>query len=119
MLKKEAEILCDDRVIVRRHPEGFRIHGSWSHGEVAEVSASDAPLRSVLFLIKADCNRLEPLEDKKEIVTRLIPCVVKPLVTADWWDKIFPILKKLSTQVPCYLLKFDKSGEVVDLLRRL
>ena len=35
----QVEILCDDRNIVRRWEEGWRVHGTWSHGDVPEVSS--------------------------------------------------------------------------------
>ena len=47
ILKDKAEILCDDRMIVRRWKEGFRIHGTWSHGDLPEVSANSAPLKAI------------------------------------------------------------------------
>ena len=49
-LGERAEILCDDRNIVRRWPDGFRVHGTWSHGDVPDVSSASAPLRAILFL---------------------------------------------------------------------
>ena len=49
MLKGQAKILCDDRIIVRKWPEGFRIHGTWGHGEVPDVSPDSAPLERDLF----------------------------------------------------------------------
>ncbi len=52
ILRNKGEILCDDRIIVRRWPGGFRIHGTWSHGELPDVSTSDAPLRAIMFLEK-------------------------------------------------------------------
>ena len=33
-----GEPLCDDRNIVRRWPDGFRVHGTWSHGDVPDPS---------------------------------------------------------------------------------
>ena len=50
MLKGQAAILCDDRNIVRRWKNGWRVHGTWSHGDVAEVSPASAPLRAIMFL---------------------------------------------------------------------
>ena len=45
-----VEILCDDRNIVRRWEEGWRVHGTWSHGDVADVSSASAPLaRDTVF----------------------------------------------------------------------
>lgn len=119
MLKGEAEILCDDRIIVREHPDGFRIHGTWSHGEIAEVSANSAPLRAILFLKKAEENSLLLLEDRQEIAKKLMACLIKPLITADWWEKSLTLLEKIAREIPCYSLNFDKSGKVVGLLKQL
>ena len=119
MLKGKAEILCDDRIIVRRRPDGFKIYGTWSHGDVPDVSANSAPLKAVMFLEKSQDNRLIPIDDKKEIMKRLLSCLIKPFVTEDWWDKTLDLTEKIITQVPCYVLEFDKSGGVVDLLEQL
>jgi len=116
MLKDQAEILCDDRMIVRRWEDRFRIHGNWSHGDVPEVSAASAPLAAIMFLEQASKNRLIPLDDKKEVVIKLLACLIKPLVTADWWKKMLTLVEKMAREVPCYTLQFDKNGGVVDLL---
>nr|MBU9889024.1 radical SAM protein [Candidatus Omnitrophota bacterium] len=65
-LMGKAEILCDERMILRKKDGDFRIHGTWSHGEVPEVSSNSAPLRAILFLEKAPENRAILVEDKKE-----------------------------------------------------
>lgn len=119
MLREEGEILCDDRVIVRRWPDGFRIHGTWCHGDVPDVSATGAPLRGVLFLEKSGINRLDRIGDRREIARRLPLFVIKPLVTADWWDKILALMESITREVPVYNLQFDRSGRVKELLRQL
>jgi len=119
MLRGHGEILCDDRIIVRRWPEGFRIHGTWSHGELPDVSPADAPLRAVLFLEKAGVNELIPITAKRERLVQVLAHVVKPLVTADWWEKTLGLAEKMADEVPAYRLRFDKSGAVVDLLKQL
>lgn len=116
-LKGQAEILCDDRMIVRRWPEGFRIHGTWSHGELADVSAGSAPLKALLFLEKADENRLLPVEDKKEKIAGLLACLIKPLVTNHWWEKTLALIERMSIEVPCYRLQSSMTGHVSDLLK--
>jgi hypothetical protein len=118
MLKNQAEILCDDRMILRRWEDGFRIHGNWSHGDVPEVSACEAPLKGIMFLEQAGENYLVPLNDRKEIIKRLLACLVRPLVTADWWQKMLTLVEKIAQEVPCYTLQFDKSGGIVDLLEK-
>jgi len=106
-------------VIVRRWPEGFSVHGSWSHGDVPQVSAADAPLRAILLLEKAGTNRLERLEDRKEIVRRLPLYLIKPMVTADWWQKVLGLVERMAREVPVYRLRFDRSGGVKDVLKPL
>jgi hypothetical protein len=119
LLQEEGEILCDDRMIVRRWPEGFRIHGTWSHGDVPHVSAAEAPLRAILFLEKAKTNRLIPIEGPKEILKRILPLLIKPLVTGDWWDKTLAVVEKLVHEVPAYRMQFDQSGEIKGIIREL
>lgn len=118
MLRSLAEILCDDRVIVRKWPEGYRIHGTWSHGDVSDVSAGSAPLRAAFFLEKGTGNETIPMTDRRAVLPLLLGCLVKPFVTGDWWAKSLEILEGLVAAVPFYTLRFDKSGAVVDLLRR-
>ncbi|OPZ44160.1 MAG: hypothetical protein BWY93_00715 [Euryarchaeota archaeon ADurb.BinA087] len=115
MLKDEGEILCDDRIIVRHWPYGFKIHGTWSHGDIPDVSNSSAPLRAIFFLEQSQENSIEPL-DKKAVIRMLPFYVIKPLVTADWWEKILDLVHLISQEVPVYRLKLDRSGKVRDLL---
>jgi len=86
---------------------------------VPDVSPNSAPLKAILFLEKAKENRLIPISDKKETTRRLLECLIKPFVTADWWEKTLSLVDKVVEEVPCYVLRFDKSGRVVGLLEKL
>lgn len=119
MLEGEGQALCDDRNIVRVWDDGIRVHGCWSHGEVPIVSAASAPLGAVLFLRKGATNRVVPLTAGEQILRHLLPCVIKPLVSADWWEKTLDVIEQIVKDVPCYVVEFDKSGAVVALLRDL
>jgi hypothetical protein len=119
MLKGRAEILCDDRMIVRREAGGFRIHGTWSHGEVPDVSPDSAPFRALLFLRQARENRIERIEDPKTVLKGLLPRFVRPLVTADWWDRILALAGEIAAGIPCYDMHFDKSGKIVGALEEM
>ena len=127
----QVEILCDDRNIVRKcfpplatTGEGqgggeWRVYGTWSHGDVPVISANDAPLRAICFIEKANENTLTPLTDRKEITRRLLACVIRPFVTADWLNKTLDLIWELGNEAPCYVMRFDKSGEIVVGLKRL
>jgi len=124
MLKGKAEILCDDRTIIRKilpakRKSAFRIYGTWSHGDVTDVSARPAPLTAILFLKKSNANCVTLLNDKREIIKRLLSCVIRPFVTVDWWEKTLLLIEDMSGIVPCYELSFDKSGKAVELLKKL
>jgi MoaA/NifB/PqqE/SkfB family radical SAM enzyme len=119
MLKGKAEILCDDRMIIRKQQGGFRIYGNWSHGDVPDVSANSAALKAILFLEKATENRFIPLTNKKETANKLLACLIKPFVTVDWWEKTLLFVDKICDAISCYTLRFDKSAGVVDLLTDL
>lgn len=118
LLKGRVAILCDDRIIVRRNDGGFKIYGTWSHGDVPDVSASSAPLKAIFFLEKAKENRATLIEDKKEMTKRLLACLIRPFVTADWWEKMLSLIEKIATEVPGYRLEFEKDKKVADLLER-
>jgi MoaA/NifB/PqqE/SkfB family radical SAM enzyme len=115
----EVEVLCDDRNIARRWEEGWRVHGTWSHGDVEDVSSASAPLRAILFLHQDSRNAITPLTDRKEIWKRLLATLIKPMVTAEWWRKELDVLERLVDEVPCYTMEFDKSGAIVAELVKL
>jgi MoaA/NifB/PqqE/SkfB family radical SAM enzyme len=119
MLKGQAEILCDDRIIVRRWEDGFRIHGTWSHGDVPDVSPNSAPLKAVLFLEKSRDNGLVALHERKEILQRLLACLIRPLGTRDWWERSLELVEQITREVQCYVMHFDSSGKIVPILKDL
>ena len=119
MMQSRGKVLCDDRIIVRRWPDGLRIYGTWSHGDLADVSAGSAPLSAILFLEKAAANRLVPVTKSFETARLLAQHVVKSLVTADWWTKVLALIEKIALDVPAYRLRFDKSGRMVDAVVKI
>ena len=119
MLMDDGDILSDDRTIVRHWPEGFRIHGTWSHGEVEIVSAAQAALRAVLFLEQASVTDLVPVDGPVEQVGLVLTHMIKPLATPDWWEKMFDLAQEMTAAVPVYRLRFSLDSRLVPLLRSL
>jgi len=118
LLRDESEILCDDRIILRRWPDGIKIHGTWSHGEIPDVSPASAPLRALLFLEKAPHNALVPMTPG-EVARALPQYVIKALAGRDWWLKTLDLVEHVAREVPAYRVQFDKSGAIKELLRQL
>ncbi len=59
-----------------------------------------------------------PLTDLKAIMRCLLACVIKPFVTADWWEKTLDLIGELSNEAPCYVMRFDRSREIVGEIKR-
>jgi hypothetical protein len=113
------EILCDDRNVVRRVNESWRVYGTWSHGEVEDVSSASAPLVAVLFLQQDTCNKIVPMTEHKEIWKRLLMTLIKAMVTAEWWQKELNVLEKLVSELRFFTMHFDKSGVIIEKLMNL
>lgn len=112
----DVEILCDDRNVIRKWPEGWQVHGTWSHGTIADVSPASASLKGIFFIEKAHCNEINKIEDPKQIWLRLLATLVRPLMTAEWLHKELDTLSELVADIPCYQMRFDKSGKIVGKL---
>lgn len=119
MIEDEVKVLGDERIIVRRWPEGFHIHGTWAHGDVPDVSSDSAPLRALLFLEKARENTLTAVKETGEIIKRLLPCVIRPFPDAGWWQRTLSLVERMVREIPCYTLKFERSKAVIHELKRL
>lgn len=119
MLEGRAEILCDDRNIARRWESGWKVHGTWSHGEVANVSSTSAPLHALLFLQQDTDNDIVLITDRKLIWRRLLATLIRPMVTLEWWQKELAVIERIVDEVPCYIMRFNKSGAIINNLDTL
>ena len=120
LFRGHAEILCDDRIILRnRGQDGWWAYGTWSHGDVPDVSAASAPLAAVCFLEQSSHNALTRIEGRWTLSQRLLENLVRPFVTRRWWNKTLDLLLLLADEVPCYVLRFDRSGKVIEVLEDL
>lgn len=115
----QVEILCDDRNILRRKEDGWHVYGTWSHGDIDEVSPSSAPLHAICFIQKANENTITSLVDRKDINSRLLTHVVKPMATADWWQKTIDHIEKCAQEVHFFVMRFDKSGTIIHEIEKI
>jgi MoaA/NifB/PqqE/SkfB family radical SAM enzyme len=119
LLKGRCELLCDDRTIIRKVKTGFKVYGTWCHGEVPEVSSSFAILKAVIFLRKSRLNRLAKVKDKKEVLYSVIPRIIKPLLSERWRDSVISLAGELSENIPAYELFFNKNADIATMLKKI
>lgn len=116
MLRKKYKLLCDDRNIVRRSEKGFNLYGTWGHGDIEEVNPDSAPLQGLYFLKKSNLNRITPVTNKKQKINLLLPCIIKPYLDFNWWEKTLSITDEIIKTFPFYQIEFDLSGNIQDVL---
>jgi len=114
-----GEILSGPGIIVRRGCENWQVYGTWNHGDGHPASSAGAPLRALCFIEYAGETAIKPLTDRREITRRLLACLVRPFVNADWWAKTFDLIELMVQQLPCYVVHINKSGELVPALENL
>jgi len=103
--EKDVVVLSDDRTIVRKEEDEFRIYGTPWHGE-ARFGAPDSVKLDRLFFLRQDRdNRIRQVEGI-DPVSRLLACSFPP-----FWDPAgiaftLEILTALCSGVPCHELSF-------------
>jgi hypothetical protein len=118
LMSRGGEGLGEDRSIVRRRPDGYRIHGTW-HGNPSEAKPTSVSLGGIFLIEQAETNRLIPLTDRREIARLLPSFIIRPVVTEYWWHKTLELVGMLARDIPVYRLQFDLSGEIGDLIEGL
>lgn len=116
--QKDAAILSDDRLVLRRRGARWRAHGTPWHGSARLASPREGPLRGVFFLEHAARTRLSPLPIS-ETAARLLAHSFPPL-----WDRVgvaatLEAASRLAASVPGYLLQFRKDATAVATVRQL
>ncbi len=119
LLKSGAELLCDDRNILKKDGQEWNVYGTWSHGELPMVSSAHAPLFGVFILQKSDRNHIDLIKNQKQRFHSIIECIIRPFVTLSWWDKVIPLIHQLSQNMPVFQVEFNQDGKIVDLLHDL
>lgn len=117
MLQQHGTVLSDDRNIVRKDADGFRIYGTWSYSGIDEVSPECAPLRAIYLLKQEPYNRITACNGKKALVNLFLPKVIRSVTDGPWWQQQFSLLESMLDEVPVYTLAFDRSGEIVGVLK--
>jgi hypothetical protein len=49
----------------------------------------------------------------------LLSCLIRPLASTDWWEKILVLIGSMAREIPCYQMEFDRSGNIVVALKDL
>jgi len=110
-----AHVLNDDRVVVRRHENHFRVYGTPWHGDYAAVSASGGRMHG-LFVLYRDrgpkAGSLTSATSIRLIMQRSFP----PFWSAQGMQTALEFCSDLVSAVPCKPLMFAPSDNIRDLI---
>jgi hypothetical protein len=113
---RSARVLNDDRVVIRRHEDCFRIYGTPWPGEFPSVSPGGVRLERIFFLQKSGRNALEPLGLAQASV-KLLKRSSAPLWDLGVSATVLDFVADLVTRVPSYILEFIPDESIVDFIR--
>lgn len=110
-----GEIVSDDRIVVRKTGETFRMYGTPWPGEGGFAVNRGVQLKRLMFLSKGPENRITELP-LSAAISRLLPVMSVP-----WYDrnKVLPMMdfcENLITRVPVYEFSFRPDASAVDFL---
>lgn len=122
-----AQVLTDERPVLRLNsslpaetPSGvhsFQMYGSPWPSSAGFAQPDCAPLRRIYFLEHASADRLTRLSPR-EAFSRLIHVTTIPWQQPEFFDPCLQTLEKLLHSVPCAVLGFRPTPDVVGLIRQ-
>jgi hypothetical protein len=115
-LETGAEILSDDRIIIRMQNGQFWMYGTPWHGEAALASSRRAPLSAIFFLCQAQKNEIK---NQSHAVTaaRLLACGFPPFYNPAGLDFTLGFYDDLTRSIPCVELGFVPDRTAIDCVR--
>ncbi len=114
----DAEIVSDDRVILRPHDGIWWMYGTPWHGEADICAPSRAPLSRIFTLDKAPANHLTPLSPAQG-AARLLACAFPPFHDTQGMKSVIGIAAALASEIPLARFSFLKEPSAVDFIRSL
>ncbi len=108
-----VQIINDDKPIIRKIGEEYRVFGTpWSGKTDLNINTS-APLKGIVFLARGEKNTINPIDRKKEnVATLFVEQTVKPK-TADRTLKMLGVADDILKTVPVYRLYCNISEDAV------
>lgn len=113
-----AQILSDDRIILREHGGKIFLYGTPWHGESAFALPMKTPLTRILVIEHGHGNRLTRLTPA-DTVSELFARSFVPFYRHEYVDAALEFLHKVAAAVPCYRYAFEPNQSAVQAILKL
>ena len=114
--ERDAEILSDDRTIVRKKDGHFWIYGTPWHGEGKFGSPGNAKLEHIFFVQHGKANSVSS-STKANSVTQFVKCAFPPFWDAEGLEYSMDVFSDLADAVPCRTLSFKADSSIVEFVK--
>jgi hypothetical protein len=112
---RDAQILSDDRIILRERENELWMHGTPWHGEAGFAAADKVPIKRIFVLEHGDRNEIVPLSQTQaigELFVRSFP----PFHGHRPLDSTLAYLHQIAESVPCYRFHFLPDRSAVETI---
>lgn len=110
---RDAQILSDDRIILREHGNELWMHGTPWHGEAGFAAAESVKIKRIFVLEHGDRNEIVPLS-QTEAVGELFARSFPPFHGHRPLESTLAYLHHITESVPCYRYRFLPDGSAVE-----
>jgi hypothetical protein len=114
--EKEADVLNDDRMVVRKKDGRFWMYGTPWSGSNKSVSAYGVPVEKIFFLKQGAGYSIEHVGGARA-VSMILARSFPPIWDAQGMAFTLDFLSELTSQVPCHEFTFSAGEEVKDVIR--
>ncbi|MFH1339543.1 MAG: hypothetical protein ABIH40_06850 [Candidatus Omnitrophota bacterium] len=104
-LREGFSVLNDDRIIIRKEDNLFKIDGNPWHGELKDSSNISLYVKNVFFLNKARSNKIRYMSKREAVLGFLKNSLYLP-INNDIFNKGFGICCDLAKALNCYWMDF-------------
>ena len=111
--KDRAEVLNDDRIVIRFRDGQFWMYGTPWHGDYSAVMPHGVPLKKIFFISHAVANKVErvsPMVALSMLIVRSFP----PQWDKDGMDYTLDLSARIVESIPCYTLGFIPDDNIID-----
>jgi hypothetical protein len=112
-----ADVLSDDRTLVRQIDGELRMFGTPWHGEAKFGSARGTKLEKIFFLQHGQNNATQRLT-VSETVRKLLQCSFPPYWDAAGMQYTMMFFEELARRVPGHELAFEPDFKVIDFVKQ-
>jgi hypothetical protein len=112
-----ADVLSDDRTLVRQINGELRMFGTPWHGEAKFGAARGVRLQKIFFLHHGQKNEAQPLTVSGS-VQKLLQCSFPPYWDAAGMQYTMGFFEKMATRISCDELAFRPDESVIEMIKR-